>query len=288
MKENISMFSPAKINLFLEIKNKDRDGLHNLESLMSFCDFGDLIYVSKSKDLSLEISGPFSRSLIRKDNIILRTIYMLEKYLNTKIKVNIRLNKNLPIASGMGGGSSNAATIIHCIKQLFKINFDKNFNDFLFNLGADVPFCFYRRVAMVEGKGEKITFYPRKIPEYFVLLVNPNIQISTKRIFQKLKINFRTKKKPENRFVLEEDFLGYLLKKNNDLEVPAIDQCDEIKFIINELNNNTESLLSRMTGSGATCFALYDKRVKLLEAEKRIKEIKENYWVKTTKLVNII
>ena len=288
MKENISMFSPAKINLFLEIKNKDRDGLHNLESLMSFCDFGDLIYVSKSKDLSLEINGPFSRSLIRKDNIILRTIYMLEKYLNTKIKVNIRLNKNLPIASGMGGGSSNAATIIHCIKQLFKINFDKNFNDFLFNLGADVPFCFYRRVAMVEGKGEKITFYPRKIPEYFVLLVNPNIQISTKRIFQKLKINFRTKKKPENRFVLEEDFLGYLLKKNNDLEVPAIDQCDEIKFIINELNNNTESLLSRMTGSGATCFALYDKRVKLLEAEKRIKEIKENYWVKTTKLVNII
>lgn len=288
MKENISMFSPAKINLFLEIKNKDRDGLHNLESLMSFCDFGDLIYVSKSKDLSLEISGPFSRSLIRKDNIILRTIYMLEKYLNTKIKVNIRLNKNLPIASGMGGGSSNAATIIHCIKQLFKINFDKNFNDFLFNLGADVPFCFYRRVAMVEGKGEKITFYPRKIPEYFVLLVNPNIQISTKRIFQKLKINFRKKKKPENRFVLEEDFLGYLLKKNNDLEVPAIDQCDEIKFIINELNNNTESLLSRMTGSGATCFALYDKRVKLLEAEKKIKEIKENYWVKTTKLVNII
>ena len=288
MKENISMFSPAKINLFLEIKNKDRDGLHNLESLMSFCDFGDLIYVSKSKDLSLEISGPFSRSLIRKDNIILRTIYMLEKYLNTKIKVNIRLNKNLPIASGMGGGSSNAATIIHCIKQLFKINFDKNFNDFLFNLGADVPFCFYRRVAMVEGKGEKITFYPRKIPEYFVLLVNPNIQISTKRIFQKLKINFRTKKKPENRFVLEEDFLGYLLKKNNDLEVPAIDQCDEIKFIINELNNNTESLLSRMTGSGATCFALYDKRIKLLEAEKKIREIKENYWVKTTKLVNII
>ena len=288
MKENISMFSPAKINLFLEIKNKDRDGLHNLESLMSFCDFGDLIYVSKSKDLSLEINGPFSRSLIRKDNIILRTIYMLEKYLNTKIKVNIRLNKNLPIASGMGGGSSNAATIIHCIKQLFKINFDKNFNDFLFNLGADVPFCFYRRVAMVEGKGEKITFYPRKIPEYFVLLVNPNIQISTKRIFQKLKINFRTKKNPENRFILEEDFLGYLLKKNNDLEVPAIDQCDEIKFIINELNNNTESLLSRMTGSGATCFALYDKRVKLLEAEKKIKEIKENYWVKTTKLVNII
>ena len=288
MKENISMFSPAKINLFLEIKNKDRDGLHNLESLMSFCDFGDLIYVSKSKDLSLEINGPFSRSLIRKDNIILRTIYMLEKYLNTKIKVNIRLNKNLPIASGMGGGSSNAATIIHCIKQLFKINFDKNFNDFLFNLGADVPFCFYRRVAWVEGKGEKITFYPRKIPEYFVLLVNPNIQISTKRIFQKLKINFRKKKKPENRFVLEEDFLGYLLKKNNDLEVPAIDQCDEIKFIINELNNNTESLLSRMTGSGATCFALYDKRIKLLEAEKKIKEIKENYWVKTTKLVNII
>ena len=288
MKENISMFSPAKINLFLEIKNKDRDGLHNLESLMSFCDFGDLIYVSKSKDLSLEINGPFSRSLIRKDNIILRTIYMLEKYLNTKIKVNIRLNKNLPIASGMGGGSSNAATIIHCIKQLFKINFDKNFNDFLFNLGADVPFCFYRRVAMVEGKGEKITFYPRKIPEYFVLLVNPNIQISTKRIFQKLKINFRTKKNPENRFILEEDFLGYLLKKNNDLEIPAIDQCDEIKFIINELNNKTESLLSRMTGSGATCFALYDKRVKLLEAEKKIKEIKENYWVKTTKLVNII
>ena len=288
MKENISMFSPAKINLFLEIKNKDGDGLHNLESLMSFCDFGDLIYVSKSKDLSLEISGPFSRSLIRKDNIILRTIYMLEKYLNTKIKVNIRLNKNLPIASGMGGGSSNAATIIHCIKQLFKINFDKNFNDFLFNLGADVPFCFYRRVAMVEGKGEKITFYPRKIPEYFVLLVNPNIQISTKRIFQKLKINFRTKKKPENRFVLEEDFLGYLLKKNNDLEIPAIDQCDEIKFIINELNNKTESLLSRMTGSGATCFALYDKRIKLLEAEKKIREIKENYWVKTTKLVNII
>ncbi len=286
MKYEISKFSPAKLNLYLEIIDKDIDGYHNLESMMCFCDYGDSIAVSKSDDLTLKIDGPFSNFLEINDNIILRTISMLEQYTKTKINVDIKLTKKLPIASGMGGGSSNAATLLHCIIDLLKVKIKKDFNDFLFKIGADVPFCFYRKTAIVKGKGEKIILLNNKIPELFVLLVNPNIQISTKQTFKNLDISFYNKKTYSDKRMTCTEFLNFLLEKKNDLEIPAIKECYEVGKILKKLKNETNSLLARMTGSGATCFALYDEKKKLLKAEETMKNNNKDYWVMKSKLIN--
>tara|TARA_B100000029_G_scaffold132145_1_gene126000 strand:+ start:549 stop:1415 length:867 start_codon:yes stop_codon:yes gene_type:complete len=288
MKYEISKFSPAKLNLFLEIVGKNKNGYHNLESLMSFCDYGDSISVAKSEDLSFEIDGPFSKFLKIKDNIILKTISKLESYTKRKINVHIKLTKKLPIASGMGGGSSNAATLINCIIDLLKIDIKEDFNEFLFKIGADVPFCFYRKTGLVKGYGEKITFLRNKIPELYVLLVNPNVQISTRKIFESFVVNSQKTAKFYDTKMTNKDFVKFLSKKRNDLEYPAIVQCDKVRKILKELENKTHSLLARMTGSGGTCFALYDEKKKLLDAEKTMKKVKDNYWVQRCKLINAI
>ena len=114
----ITKLSPAKINLFLEVKNKRNDGYHDIQSLMTFCDFGDLLCVSKSNDFRIKLEGPFSSSLINKENLIQKTVKKLEDLLQRKFNVEVVLKKNLPIASGMAGGSSNAATFITLLRKL--------------------------------------------------------------------------------------------------------------------------------------------------------------------------
>ena len=113
----ITKLSPAKLNLFLEVKNKRNDGYHDIQSLMTFCDFGDILCVSKSNDFRIKLDGPFSSSLINKENLIHRTVKKLEDLFERNFNVEVVLKKNLPIASGMAGGSSNAATFHRMYKR---------------------------------------------------------------------------------------------------------------------------------------------------------------------------
>ena len=116
MISKVTLFSPAKINLYLNVKNRRKDGYHNIESLMTFCDCGDEITVNKSKKFNLKIKGPFSKFLINKENLIEKSVKKLEDFYERDFKVEVILKKNLPISSGMAGGSSNAATFILCMK----------------------------------------------------------------------------------------------------------------------------------------------------------------------------
>ena len=138
------MLSPAKINLYLEVLEKTSSGYHNIESLMTFCDFGDIISIKKAQSFKLTIDGPFSKNLSLKDNIVIKSVSYIEKLLKKSINVHINLTKNLPISSGMGGGSSNAATVLLCLIEMFDINCKEDFHKSLFSLGADIPFCFSR------------------------------------------------------------------------------------------------------------------------------------------------
>ena len=176
MVKEICKFSPAKINLYLEVKNKRNDGFHNIESLMTFCDYGDLISVRRSNSFKFKINGPFSETLINRENLIERTVKELEILYKRKFLVSIHLKKNLPISSGMGGGSSNSATIIRCIKEIFSLTEPRFFKKFLLSLGADVPFCYYGKTAIVTGIGENVTFVD-DIKEFYILLINPKIEI---------------------------------------------------------------------------------------------------------------
>ena len=149
---------PAKINLFLEVKNKRKDGYHNIESLMTFCNYGDSLSVKKSKKFVFRVNGPFSKELFGKYNLIEEAKNKLEFLYKREFKVDVLLTKNLPIASGMAGGSSNATTFIRCIKEIFNLKDVSGFDNLLLSLGADVPFCYYGKTALVSGIGEKLKF----------------------------------------------------------------------------------------------------------------------------------
>ncbi len=284
--KNITKLSPAKINLYLEIKEKTYDGYHNLESLMTLCNFGDVIEIKLAKSFNFSINGPFSEKLPKSSNIIIKAINLLEEKYQQKFAVEINLTKNLPIASGMGGGSSNAATTILCIAELFKLNLNKKFLNYLFFLGADVPFCFFRKTALVKGKGEKVFPLKKKIPEFFLLLVNPLKEISTKLIFEKLKLQPRQQSNFDENLINKAKFIKFLKSKSNHLQNEAILQCADIKIILDFLDDKTNALLSRLTGSGATCFALYNNKEDLDIAHGLVKERFKYFWVKKTKIDN--
>lgn len=188
----------------------------------------------------------------------------------------------------MGGGSSNAATTIICLQKLFNLEFNTYFLSSLFELGADIPFCYYRESAFVEGKGEKVKLLEKEIPELLILLVNPRKEVSTKLIFNNLKINYKKKSMFNEKSIDPKNFINFLKSKNNDLEYSAVNQCKEIKSIINFLNKETKSFLCRMTGSGATCFGIYQKKEDLVLAEKLINKNFKDYWTKKTRIVNKI
>ena len=278
--KQIIQFSPAKLNLYLSVIGRRKDGYHNLESMMTFCNYGDQIKIKKAESFSLEIDGDFGNASLLKDNIIFKTVNEIEKRINQKIILDIKLTKNLPISSGMGGGSSNAANLLKCIINLYDIKFkEKELNDILLSLGADVPFCYYSRTGIVTGIGEIIRF-TKKIPEYHVLLVNPLVEISTKEIFNSINIEKKKKEK-----ISENSLLSFLRSKKNDLEVSAIIQCNQIKSILNTLKK-TNSLLTRMTGSGATCFSLFEDKKDLNEADEIINNLNPKFWKKKTKILN--
>ncbi len=285
MVKEICKFSPAKINLYLEVKNKRNDGFHNIESLMTFCDYGDLISVRRSNSFKFKINGPFSETLINRENLIERTVKELEILYKRKFLVSIHLKKNLPISSGMGGGSSNSATIIRCIKEIFSLTEPRFFKKFLLSLGADVPFCYYGKTAIVTGIGENVTFVD-DIKEFYILLINPKIEISTKEIFNSLKVGSKRVSKLQDYSKFND--LKFIIGKKNDLESYVKNFNKKIAVILNHLKSYKGCLLSRMTGSGATCFALFETINDLENAKIKAKQEFKNYWIKTSKLINSI
>ena len=286
MRKLNKFISPAKLNLYLEVTSKRKDGFHNLESLMTFCELGDVIKIEKSNSFQLKIKGPFGKFLDLNENIILKAINGLEKLYERKFQVCVTLEKNLPISSGMGGGSSNAATVIRAIHEIFRIKESKNIDDFLISIGADVPFCYYGKSAIIKGIGEKIDFVNHELCNYYVLLINPLKEVSTKKIFEKLKILKKNKVKKEIKF--NKLNLEFLKEKENHLEAVAIRELLQIKTILEFLKSKTDSLYSRMTGSGATCFSFYKNKESLKIAENMLRLKFPSFWVMKTKLVNSI
>jgi len=289
MKENKNLFfSPAKINLFLEVLSKRNDSYHNLNSLMCFCNIGDYLEIKECREFFFEIDGPFKGSLNEKDNnLVKKAIEKLEDLTKKRFKVKIKLVKNLPISSGLGGGSSNAATVLKFLIKRFNFKIEKKILDeFLLELGSDVPFCFNNRSAIIQGIGNIIRPISN-IPEYPILIVNPLKQVSTKEIFENVKIFNNSKTvMPEN--FTNDAFLGLLKNSSNDLEKIAIKLHPEIYEILKIFKNKTDSFFSRMSGSGASCFGLFENCQKLKEAEKIFSNINRFWWISSGNLLNQI
>lgn len=283
MISEIKKLSPAKINLYLNVKEKRKDGYHNIESLMTFCDYGDIVTVKKSRKFKFSVNGPFSDHLEDKTNLIELTVKKLEDFYRRDFKIDIMLTKKLPISSGMGGGSSNAATFIKCTEKLFELKPLQGFERLLIALGADVPFCYYGKTALVEGIGEKIRF-TGNLKEYYVLLINPKIEISTKDSFNNFHLN-NNNIYPKG---CNKTDINFLIKTSNDLEAYAVQKNKIIGDIISHLETSRGSIIARMTGSGATCFALFDNKKDLANAKDRAINIFKNSWIVSSRLLNSV
>ncbi len=257
MSADLRVFGPAKLNLFLHVGPPRTDGRHPLESLAVFADVGDWLAFSPAEDLQLHIEGPFAAGLHAEgDNLVLRAARLLAKAAGIAPRARIVLEKNLPIASGIGGGSADAAAALRGLARLWRLELpETDLERIASQLGADVPVCLASRSAMMRGAGE-ITD-PVSIAPLHGVLVNPGLALGTGEVYRRfdamgLGTGFAADLTP----LPQGDMLNWLRDQRNDLEAPAIALCPAIKEVLAALKAQPQCRLARMSGSGATCFAL--------------------------------
>ena len=264
----------AKINLFLNVFDKTKDNLHNLNSLVCFISLYDEISISENKEFSLKVKGPF-KNFITDKNIIKKTVRSYSKFLNIKTKYKIILNKKIPVSAGLGGGSADAAAVL---KGLNNLNNKKIKQKDLFNIamkiGSDVPACLYNKNVFFSGYGQILSKAP-KLPTFFALLINPGKELSTKNIFNMYKK--KNSKKINNNFEYDK-FFFWVKKQNNDLQEYSQKILPEIKQMLNFLNRSQNCLVSRMTGSGPTVFGIFKKKIDAKKINILLKKKHPHWW----------
>lgn len=252
----------AKINFYLEVTGR-KNGHHLLNSLMAFLDIYDEIEFKKSESLKLEIKGQYADFLKNDlhENIIIRTVKILSEEYKFDPKIKISLTKNIPIGAGIGGGSSNAATTILMLNQFYNLKISKQkLAEIGLKLGADVPFCLNQKMALIFGIGENITDVEIATKPLFAIIINPNIHLSTKEVFKNFAKNNQLFSDLKFNDISAENFISTIKNHKNDLEKSAIELVPEISQILIEIAKQNNCLVSRMSGSGSTCFGLFDNQ----------------------------
>ena len=264
----------AKINLFLNVFNKTKDNLHNLKSLVCFIDLYDEIIISESNKFLIKIKGPFKSFVKKRENIIEKTFIIFSKFSGLKTNYKILLNKKIPVAAGLGGGSADAAVILQGLNLLNKKKIKKkDLFKLAMEIGSDVPACLYNKNVFFSGYGQILSKAP-KIPPVSVLLINPCKELSTKKVF-----NIYKKKKlmKKSNFIYKNFFL-WILEQNNDLQKYAEKFVPEIKEMIKFLSSSKNCFFSKMTGSGPTVFGLFRKKIDAGKANLLLKKKHPKWW----------
>jgi len=264
----------AKINLFLNVFNKTKDNLHNLKSLVCFIDLYDEIIISESNKFLIKIKGPFKSFVKKRENIIEKTFIIFSKFSGLKTNYKILLNKKIPVAAGLGGGSADAAVILQGLNLLNKKKIKKkDLFKLAMEIGSDVPACLYNKNVFFSGYGQILSKAP-KIPPVSVLLINPCKELSTKKVFNIYKKNKLIKK---SNFIYKNFFL-WILEQNNDLQKFAEKFVPEIKEMIKFLSSSKNCFFSKMTGSGPTVFGLFRKKIDAQKVNLLLKKKHPKWW----------
>lgn len=282
---HIERIAHAKINLALHVTGQRDDGYHLLDSLVVFSNFGDKISISEASNPSslvrLAIEGPFSGGLESgANNLVSRAAlslgYEITKQSGKPIPVNIRLTKNLPIASGIGGGSADAAATLLALNEFW--NSETDLMPIAKNLGADIPMCLHSKSLRAQGIGDEITLLEAKKP-LNIILVNPNIEVSTPAIFRHLAGKQNSSMFDEMITALPQ--ISKIGNLRNDLQKPAIEIEPVVEQVLSVIEQ-THPNFARMSGSGATCFGLYDTLQEAQKAAKDIEKQNPNWWCVAT------
>ncbi len=276
----VSERARAKINLGLHILGRRQDGYHELDSIVAFADVADVLILSASDELSLEVSGPFAGSLpARKDNIILKAYRSLADFTSNSLPpVKIHLEKNLPVASGIGGGSADAAAALRGLQRLFEHDLKpEEMRAIALQLGADVPVCLTQQTCRMRGIGEIIEPLDIALPTAAVL-VNPQIPAHTAQVFETLGLE------RGSMFGSAIQNINRVESWRNDLTAPAMTVVPEIAAVLEALERCLAVTTARMSGSGSTCFGLTQSPELSQFTANQLAEQHPGWWVKSVSL----
>jgi 4-diphosphocytidyl-2-C-methyl-D-erythritol kinase len=284
----ISVPAPAKLNLYLHVTGRRDDGYHQLDSLAAFANVFDTISVSDANELSLSIDGPFGDGLpVDDSNLVLRAALQLRELAGIAEGAEITLTKRLPVASGIGGGSADAAATIKALVRLWNLHPGlHDLSGLALDLGADVPVCLFGQAAFMGGIGEQLD--PVGIlPDVPLILVNPGVDVSTPTIFKAREGDFSS----ERRFTKPPQSTAQLIEllnddRRNDLTAPAVSLKPVIGQALAAIEKTAECQFARMSGSGATCFGFYPSEALAEAAVKTIKTEHPDWWCIGTNLVS--
>lgn len=318
--------APAKVNLYLHVTGRRADGYHELDSLVVFADVGDRIQAERAEGLSLGLTGPFAHLLKdgdADDNLVIKAARALALHAGVGADAHLTLEKNLPVASGIGGGSADAAAALKVLVQLwglelpddhirhaarevgglgdvgraletlFKVWRDDLDADMLdtigLELGADVPVCLAGRAVFMGGIGEKLSLAP-PLPHAWLVLVNSGAHVSTPAVFksraERLGDTFSAPARFTERPRDARHFAELLKARRNDLTDAAIELAPDIQTALDAIAEQDGCLLSRMSGSGATCFGLFATLDGARVAAQRLQARHPGWWVQAAEMID--
>ena len=269
----ITEFAPAKINLALHVTGQRADGYHLLDSLVAFADIGDHVTASAARTLTLDVSGPKREGVpTDESNLVLKAARLLGAD-----GAHLHLEKHLPAAAGIGGGSSDAAAALRALSRLSGLPLPPDTE----RLGADIPVCLAPQCQRMEGVGERITPLP-PLPNTAILLVNPGVHQPTPAVFKELTQKTNPPLPTIPAFPTANGLIAWLKNTRNDLEPPAIQGAPVIAAVLESLSS---APLARMSGSGATCFALFETREEAEILASALRSARPEGWIAAARLL---
>lgn len=281
--EAIRLTAPAKLNLYLHVIGRRPDGYHLLDSLVVFTGLADELEISPAKRLSLEVEGPFAAQAgPDSDNLVLRAAEALARAAGVTAAAAIRLIKNIPVKAGLGGGSADAAAALAGLAQFWRIA--PGAVDLLrlaLDIGADIPVCLAGSPSFVGGVGERIDPAPA-LPRVGLLLVNPGVGLATPTVFAARSGAFSKPDRFSRSPVSAGDLAESLAARRNDLTDAAIGLAPAVGEVLARIRALPGCRLARMTGSGATCFGLFDDAAAAADAARLITQ--PGWWIAATGL----
>ena len=284
--KSIELKSRAKINLSIDVLGKREDGYHLVEMIMQTIDLYDIIKITENKINEININSNSLDIPLNKNNIVYKAAKVLKDKFNIKNGLDIFIEKNIPVAAGMAGGSCNAAAVLVGLNKLWNLNLsEKELQEIGLTLGADVPFCISGIAALAQGIGEELTYIKGLSKDTSILVCKPNLFVSTKDVYQGLDLE-NIKDRPDNELLIKclEKGNIKLLSENmvNVLETVTSKMHNEIADIEKIMLDNN-ALGSMMSGSGPTVFGLFEKEEDALKAKgELLKKYNQVYVVRSS------
>ena len=283
-------FAPAKVNLFLHVGAPADDGYHPLCSLMVFADIGDRVSITPAEEMDLTVVGPFARGAgPTHENLVARAARAVIAEAGRPVPpFALMLEKVLPVASGLGGGSSDAGATLRLLHDELRLNLgDGRLEAVAARLGADGAACLWGEPVIAEGRGERLSPAPR-LPTLDAVLVYPGAPVSTPEVYRRFDAlgafgDIAVPAMPEA-FENVEELAAWLATQRNDLEAASVAVAPEVGVVLDTLRDEPEVLLARVSGSGGACFALCAGHVQAESLAERLQALAPGWWVRRCQL----